>query len=140
MKHSEFHRGAGQAPAAIAGAHPQGHATAHAAFGGSADARAFDSVMAGFGAAAPASPAAPVPFVAHSPSVLSQMVRLPSRAFSEGMAEVQAPLPPGLTVLQSMEFYAHKQIRMNELKTLQNMSGVVVRLARKDIETVLNSK
>lgn len=90
--------------------------------------------MSGFSAAAP------VPFVANPPSVLSQMVRLPSRAFGEGMAEVQAPLPPGLTVMQSMEFYAHKQIRMNELKTLQNLSGVVVRLARKDIETVLNSK
>ena len=138
MKHSEFHRGAGQAPAASgAGPHRQGDAHAHAAFGGTADARAFDSVMSGFGAAAPASP---VPFVAQSPSVLSQVVRLPSRTFSEGMAEVQAPLPPGLTVLQSMEFYAHKQIRMYELKTLQNMSGVVVRLARKDIETVLNSK
>jgi hypothetical protein len=131
---SELHRGASHAPAtgrAGASAHPQ------PAHGSPADAHAFDAVMSGFSAAAPA---APVPFVANPPSVLSQMVRLPSRAFSEGMAEVQAPLPPGLSVMQSMEFYAHKQIRMNEIKTLQNLSGVVVRLARKDIETVLNSK
>ena len=132
----ELHRGASHAQASSGAAAPH-HAPAAAAPAGGADAHAFDALMSGFRAAAPV---APVPFVAQSPSVLSQMVGLPSRAFGEGMAEVQAPLPPGLTVMQSMEFYAHKQISMNELKTLQNMSGVVVRLARKDIETVLNSK
>ncbi|MCZ2498192.1 hypothetical protein GN316_15610 [Xylophilus sp. Kf1] len=93
---------------------------------------AFDQVMNGFTAAvAPA---------VQGPSLVSQMVRVPAQAYAEGMADIQKPRPEGMSVMDSFEFYARKQIDLNELKILNNLSTTVVRMVRKDVETVLNSK
>lgn len=91
----------------------------------------FTQMMGGFAAAAPA---------AQGPSAISQWVRVPAQAFTEGMADIQEEPPEGMTVTDSVTFYAKKSKRFYEMKTLYNVAGIVLRTVRKDIETVLNNK
>lgn len=92
----------------------------------------FDQVMSGFSGVAPTS--------TRGPSLFSQMVRVPSQAFAEGLANIEQPTPEGMSVIDSMKFTTQKQIEFSELKILNNLTSTVVRMVRKDIETVLNSK
>lgn len=45
-----------------------------------------------------------------------------------------------MSAAESIRFYTQKQNELGELKILQNMSLTVIRLVRKQVETVLNSK
>lgn len=92
----------------------------------------FEQVMNGFAAARPSSK--------QGPSLFSQMVRIPAQAVTEGLANIAQPTPEGLSVEESAKFYTQKQIELSEIKTLQNMSTTVIRMVRKDLETLLNSK
>ena len=98
---------------------------------GPGESQEFAQVMAGFAAAAPAD---------SGPSLVSQLVRVPTKAYTEGLADLEKPPPQGMSVADSIRFYTQKQNELGELKILQNMSLTVIRMVRKQVETVLNSK
>jgi len=74
------------------------------------------------------------------PSITTQWMRAPIAAYGRVMELLERPAPAGMPVLQAMEFYAQKQIDLNEARTLQNVVATVAKLAKKNVETVLNNK
>ncbi len=74
------------------------------------------------------------------PSLLASMVRAPAAFSNEVLTSLGKPAPVGMSLIQKMDFYAQKSIDVNIMKTTQNLVSATARLAKKNIETVLNNK